>query len=205
MFIVPVLTRRKERMMIFNYVRVSTALQNTDRQLFDVSCDREYVDRLSGKDINRPQLQAMIDNIRDGDVINCHSMDRLARNVRDLLDLIERITSKGGKIRFFKENLVFSNTQKGDAFQKLMLVMLGAISEFERNLILERQREGIAVAKLKGKYKGGKNKLIVEQVQELRNLISTKSLSVSKAAVKFGISRQSVYNYLRDNDKICHS
>lgn len=191
--------------MIFNYVRVSTALQNTDRQLFDVSCDREYVDRLSGKDINRPQLQAMIDNIRDGDVINCHSMDRLARNVRDLLDLIERITSKGGKIRFFKENLVFSNTQKGDAFQKLMLVMLGAISEFERNLILERQREGIAVAKLKGKYKGGKNKLIVEQVQELRNLISTKSLSVSKAAVKFGISRQSVYNYLRDNDKICHS
>lgn len=197
--------RRKERMMIFNYVRVSTALQNTDRQLFDVSCDREYVDRLSGKDTNRPQLQAMIDNIRDGDVINCHSMDRLARNVRDLLDLIERITSKGGKIRFFKENLVFSNTQKGDAFQKLMLVMLGAISEFERNLILERQREGIAVAKLKGKYKGGKNKLIVEQVQELRNLISTKSLSVSKAAVKFGISRQSVYNYLRDNDKICHS
>ena len=189
--------------MIFNYVRVSTALQNTDRQLFDVSCDREYVDRLSGKDTNRPQLQAMIDNIRDGDVINCHSMDRLARNVRDLLELIERITSKGGEIRFFKENLAFSNIQKGDAFQKLMLVMLGAISEFERNLILERQREGIAVAKLKGKYKGGKNKLLIEQVQELRHLVGTKSLSVSKAAVKFGISRQSVYNYLRDNDKLC--
>ncbi len=189
--------------MIFNYVRVSTALQNTDRQLFDVTCDREYVDRLSGKDTNRPQLQAMIDNIRDGDVINCHSMDRLARNVRDLLELIERITSKGGEIRFFKENLAFSNIQKGDAFQKLMLVMLGAISEFERNLILERQREGIAVAKLKGKYKGGKNKLLIEQVQELRHLVGTKSLSVSKAAVKFGISRQSVYNYLRDNDKLC--
>lgn len=192
-------------MMIFNYVRVSTALQNTDRQLFDVTCDREYVDRLSGKDTNRPQLQAMIDNIRDGDVINCHSMDRLARNVRDLLALIERITSKGGEIRFFKENLAFSNIQKGDAFQKLMLVMLGAISEFERNLILERQREGIAVAKLKGKYKGGKNKLLIEQVQELRHLVGTKSLSVSKAAVKFGISRQSVYNYLRDNDKLCRS
>ena len=191
-------------MMIFNYIRVSTALQNTDRQLFDVTCDREYVDRLSGKDTNRPQLQAMIDNIRDGDVINCHSMDRLARNVRDLLELIERITSKGGEIRFFKENLAFSNIQKGDAFQKLMLVMLGAISEFERNLILERQREGIAVAKLKGKYKGGKNKLLIEQVQELRHLVGTKSLSVSKAAVKFGISRQSVYNYLRDNDKLCH-
>lgn len=191
--------------MIFNYVRVSTALQNTDRQLFDVPCDREYVDRLSGKNTNRPQLQAMIDNIRNGDVINCHSMDRLARNVRDLLDLIEKITSKGGEIRFFKENLTFSNTQKGDAFQKLMLVMLGAISEFERNLILERQREGIAVAKLKGKYKGGKNKLSNEQIQELRHLIITKSLSVSKTAVKFGISRQSVYNYLRDNDRICHS
>lgn len=192
-------------MMIFNYVRVSTALQNTDRQLFDVPCDREYVDRLSGKNTNRPQLQAMIDNIRNGDVINCHSMDRLARNVRDLLDLIEKITSKGGEIRFFKENLTFSNTQKGDAFQKLMLVMLGAISEFERNLILERQREGIAVAKLKGKYKGGKNKLLAEQVQELQHLVGTKRMSVSKAAVKFGISRQSVYNYLRDNDRICHS
>lgn len=189
--------------MIFNYVRVSTTLQNIDRQLLDVSCDREYIDKLSGKDTNRPQLQAMLDNIRTGDVINCHSMDRLARNVRDLLDLIEKITSKGGEVKFLKENLTFSNSKKSDAFQNLMLVMLGAISEFERNLILERQREGIAIAKLKGKYKGGKNKLSKDQTLELRHLVASKQLSVSKIADKFNISRQSVYNYLQNNDRIC--
>ena len=84
--------------MIFNYIRVSTTLQNTDRQLLNVPCDREYEDKLSGKDTNRPQLQAMLDNLRNGDVINVHSMDRLARNVQDLLKLIDTILQKGASI-----------------------------------------------------------------------------------------------------------
>ena len=91
--------------MIFNYIRVSTTLQNTDRQLLNIPCDREYEDKLSGKDTNRPQLQAMLDNLRSGDVINVHSMDRLARNVQDLLKLIDTILQKGASITFHKENM----------------------------------------------------------------------------------------------------
>ena len=85
--------------MIFNYKRVSsidqTIDQNTERQLLDISCDREYVEKISGKDTNRPELQAMLLNLRAGDVVNCHSMDRLARNTKDLLNLVEEITHKG--------------------------------------------------------------------------------------------------------------
>ena len=97
--------------MIFNYIRVSTTLQNTDRQLLNIPCDREYEDKLSGKDTNRPQLQAMLDNLRNGDVINVHSMDRLARNVQDLLKLIDIILQKGASITFHKENMTFNNNK----------------------------------------------------------------------------------------------
>ena len=93
--------------MIFNYIRVSTIEQNTERQLRDVVCDRVYEEKVSGKDTNRPQLQAMLSNIRAGDIINIHEMSRLARNTRDLLNLVEEITSKGATIVFHKENLTF--------------------------------------------------------------------------------------------------
>ena len=89
--------------MIFNYKRVSTIVQNTERQLQNVFCDREYEDKLSGKNTDRPQLQAMINNLRQGDVINVHSMDRLARNTRDLLNLVEEINKLGVTIIFHKE------------------------------------------------------------------------------------------------------
>lgn len=89
--------------MIFNYIRVSTVEQNTERQLRDVACDRIYEEKISGKDTNRPQLQAMLSNIRSGDIINIHEMSRLARNTRDLLNLVEEITSKGATIVFIKK------------------------------------------------------------------------------------------------------
>ena len=142
--------------MIFNYIRVSTVEQNTERQLRDVVCDRVYEEKISGKDTNRPQLQAMLSNIRSGDIINIHEMSRLARNTRDLLNLVEDITSKGATIVFHKENLTFKGDGKQDPYQKMMMTMLGAVAELERAILLERQREGIAVAKMNGKYKGGK-------------------------------------------------
>ena len=145
--------------MIFNYIRVSTIEQNTERQLRDVVCDRVYEEKISGKDTNRPQLQAMLSNIRSGDIINIHEMSRLARNTRDLLNLVEEMTSKGATIVFHKENLTFKGDGKQDPYQKMMMTMLGAVAELERSILLERQREGIAVAKAKGKYRGGKNKL----------------------------------------------
>ena len=95
--------------MIFNYKRVSTTDQNTARQLYDISCDREYIEKVSGKDRNRPELNAMLLNLRDGDVINCHSMYRLARNTNDLLNIFEEVTNKGSKIVFHKENLTCYN------------------------------------------------------------------------------------------------
>ena len=117
--------------MIFNYKRVSTIVQSTERQLIDVPCDREYEDKLSGKDRNRPQLQAMLSNIRSGDIVNIHEMSRLARNTRDLLNLVEEITSKGATIKFYKENLIFSPDKK-DPYQQLMMTMLAAVSSLER-------------------------------------------------------------------------
>ena len=98
--------------MIFNYIRVSTIEQNTERQLKDIACDRIYEEKISGKDTNRPQLQAMLSNIRSGDIINIHEMSRLARNTRDLLNLVEEITSKGATVVFHKENLTFKGNEK---------------------------------------------------------------------------------------------
>ena len=181
--------------MIFNYIRVSTVEQNTERQLRGVVCDRVYEEKISGKDTNRPQLQAMLSNIRFGDIVNIHEMSRLARNTRDLLNLVEDITSKGATIVFHKENLTFKGDGKQDPYQKMMMTMLGAVAELERNLILERQGEGIALAKLHGKYKGGQPKLSAEQVSEIKELINQR-IPIKAIAQKYGVSRRTIYNYL---------
>lgn len=186
--------------MIFNYIRVSTIEQNTERQLRDVVCDRVYEEKISGKNTNRPQLQAMLSNIRSGDIINIHEMSRLARNTRDLLNLVEEITSKGATIVFHKENLTFKGNEKQDTYQKMMMTMLGAVAELERSILLERQREGIALAKLHNKYKGGKNKLTTEQVAEL-NTLRKQGMPIARIAKQFKITRPTVYSYLRNEEK----
>lgn len=185
--------------MIFNYIRVSTIEQNTERQLKDIPCDRVYEEKISGKDTNRPQLQAMLSNIRVGDIINIHEMSRLARNTRDLLNLVEDITSKGATIIFHKENLMFRGNGKQDPYQKMMMTMLGAVAELERSILLERQREGIAIAKAKGKYKGGKNKLVDTQIAEL-NVLYKQGIPVARIAKQFKISRPTVYSYLKKDN-----
>lgn len=182
--------------MIFNYKRVSTLVQSTERQLIDIPCDREYEDKLSGKDRNRPQLELMLANLRSGDIVNVHSMDRLARNTRDLLNIVNEINNIGATIKFHKENLTFEPC-KEDPYQKLMMTMLGAVSTLERELINQRVREGVAIAKAKGKFKGGKNKLSDDQVKELRELHKNK-IAVAKLARQFNISRTTVYEYLKD-------
>lgn len=182
--------------MIFNYKRVSTTDQNTERQLLDIACDRAYIEKISGKNTDRPELQAMLLNIRAGDVVNVHSMDRLARNTKDLLNLVEEITAKGAKIVFHKENLTFAPDRQ-DPYQKMMMTMLGAVAELERNLILERQREGIALAKLHGKYKGGQPKLTAQQIEEIKALINNRT-PITQIAKQYGVSRRTVYNYLNN-------
>ncbi|GAW86768.1 conserved hypothetical protein [Bathymodiolus platifrons methanotrophic gill symbiont] len=183
-------------MMIFNYIRVSTVFQNTDRQLINVACDRTYEEKVSGKDINRPQLKAMLQNIRSGDKINVHELSRLARNTQDLLKIVDQIVSTGGTIHFHKENLIFNGDKKDDPFQKLMLTMLGAISTFERDLILERQREGIAIAKSKGKYKGRPSNFTDEMIEKIKYEFSN-TKNKSELARNYGISRGYLYELVK--------
>ena len=182
--------------MIFNYIRVSTALQNTDRQLRDVACDREYCEKVSAKDTNRSELQAMLSNLRDGDLINVHELSRLARNTRDLLDLVDQIIDAGASIHFHKESLRFDASKKDDAFQKLMLTMLGAISSFERDLLLERQREGIAIAKESGKYKGRKSKFSGDEIKAIKEEFNL-STNRAKLARKHDITSSYLYKLVK--------
>ena len=180
------------------YVRTSTTHQNDERQLVDTDYDRIFEDKLSGKNTERPQLKLMLDIIRPDDLIEVHSMDRLARNTRDLLELVDTITQKGASIRFKKENLTF-NSNTNDLVQKLMLTIIGAVAEMERELIASRVREGVALAKEKGKYKGGKKKLSEEQVKILNDMY-TKHYSLTKIAKELHISRPTVYSYLKKDE-----
>lgn len=175
------------------YKRVSTVDQSTDRQLEGEVLVRTFEDRLSGKSAERPALLEMITYVRQGDEVVVHSMDRLARNLRDLLDLTTQLTNKGVTVTFLKEKQ--SLTGDDSSMAKLTLSMMGAFAEFERSLILERQREGIALAKGKGVYKGRKPKLTKVQEAEIRQLASTKTPR-TELAKKYGISRGTLYNVL---------
>lgn len=187
--------------MKFLYARVSSLGQNTDRQTLNESeFDRVYIDKCSGKNTARPQLQAMLDNLRAGDEITCHSLDRLARNTFDLQALVKEITDKDCSVVFVKENLR-CEPGKNNPISNLMLQILGGIAQFERELIKARQAEGIAIAKDKGKFKGGQKKLIDTDRKELKELVSTKQISIKEAMKRYGISRASVYNYMKYDDK----
>ena len=125
----------------------------------------------------------------------------LSRSLIELLTLstvvqCEYFTAKGAKIVFHKENLTFA-VDRQDPYQKMMMTMLGAVAELERNLILERQREGIALAKLHGKYKGGQPKLTAKQIEEIKVLITNRT-PITQIAKQYGISRRTVYNYLNN-------
>jgi DNA invertase Pin-like site-specific DNA recombinase len=177
--------------MRFCYKRVSTLDQNLDRQLLDMEFDREYVEKVSGKDINRPELQALLSNIREGDEILVHDMSRLGRNTRDLLEIVETVVDKGASIKFQKENLEFKNGED-NPFQNLMLNLFSSLAQFERDLLLSRQREGIAIAKAKGKYKGRKSKFSDDDVATIKGEFET-TKNKAELARKWDISRQHLY------------
>jgi len=178
--------------MRIGYKRVSTVDQNTARQLEGVEVDKLFEDKASGKSANRPQLVAALDYVREGDTLVVHSMDRLARNLEDLRSIVRDLTGRGVQVQFVKEGLTF--TGEDSAMNVLLLSLLGSVAEFERSMILERQREGIAIAKAAGKYKGRKAALTDEQAGELRARRAAGE-SVAALAREYGISRQSVYNY----------
>ena len=182
--------------MKVGYKRVSTIEQNGSRQLVGLELEKIFVDHASGKNTSeRPQLQAMIEFIREGDEVYVHSMDRLARNLKDLLGLVEQIRNKGASLYFLKESLHIESQAQQSPMTTLMLSMMGAFAEFERSLILERQREGIAIAKQKGLYKGRKP-VSKEKLERAKDLLK-QGQKISAVARQTGLSRASLYKYLK--------
>jgi len=179
------------------YVRVSSLDQNPDRQLEQIAVDRTFTDHASGKDVARPQLDTLLRFAREGDTVVVHSMDRLARNLDDLRRLVQLLTGRGIRVEFVKEGLTF--TGEDSPMATLLLSVMGAFAEFERALIRERQREAIALAKQRGVYRGRKKALSDEAVAELHRRVVAGEKK-AQVAREFGISRETLYQYLRASE-----
>lgn len=179
------------------YIRVSTIEQNECRQteaMQDKGIDKYFTEKVSAKDTNRPQLKAMLDFVREGDTVYIHDFSRLARSTKDLLDIVEKLNDKGVHLVSNKEN-IDTSTPTG----KLMLTMIGAIAEFERANLLERQREGIALAKRAGKYKGGQVKKIDDTLfDELYSKYQRRELTKTELAKKLKISRPTLDKVIKE-------
>lgn len=184
--------------MIVGYIRVSTLDQNADRQhvaLNAAHVEKIYEDHISGANTDRAQFQAMMQFLREGDELVVLSLDRLARNLRDLLDTVETLGKRGVSVRFLKENLLFDARSNADSTSKLMLSMVGAFAEFERSMIRSRQAEGIALAKARGAYMGRPRSVTDEQISKLKATLA-QGVPLTKATRKVGISRTTAYRYL---------
>ena len=179
------------------YVRVSTVEQNESRQIEALKkhdIEKWYIEKVSGKDTNRPKLQEMLDFVREGDTIYIHDFSRLARSTKDLLDIVEKLNTKGVSLVSNKEN-IDSSTPTG----KLMLTMIGAIAEFERQNLLERQREGIEIAKREGKFKGGQVKQIENGLfDKVYQEYKAREITKKEMAEKLHISRPTLDKLLKD-------
>lgn len=179
---------------VVGYVRVSSQGQNTSRQLSGITLDKEFVDMVTGSNQNREGLKECIAYVREGDQLVVDSIDRLARNLQDLQEIVGNLIKKGVSVKFIKENLTF--TGKEDALANLMLQMMGAFAEFERTMIRSRQREGIDAAKKAGKHLGRPNTVndtfinsVKEKRQNLQSIRSiAKDMSVSRATIYKALS-----------------
>ena len=178
------------------YVRVSTVEQNSERQLDGIKLNKIFTDKCSGKDTKRPQLQLMMEFVREGDTVYVHSMDRLARNLDDLRSIVNKLANKGVAIKFVKEGLIFNGKEAPMA--TLMLSVMGAFAEFERSLIRERQKEGIVLAKKAGKYRGRSKCFTDEQLSEIQQMVKERYKKVD-IAKKFGVSRNTLHRYIKDS------
>lgn len=180
------------------YIRVSSIDQNIDRQLENLRLDKVYIDHCSGKNIDRPELQELLKYVRDGDQVFVHSMDRLARNLNDLRNIVSTLNEKQVSLKFIKENLEFNGAET--AMANLMFNVMGSFAEFERSLIKERQAEGIALAKKRNAFKGRKPVLNQEQIAWVLQQIEI-GTHKSKIAKKLNISRGCLYKYLQKKKK----
>ncbi len=183
--------------MRVGYIRVSTVEQHEDRQVKDLTenakVSKVFIDKLSGKDTNRPQLNAMIDYVREGDTVVVSEYSRLARSTRDLIDIIETLQHKGVTVISMKEKLDTSTPQG-----EFMLTVFAGIATLERKLMLQRQREGIAIAKANGKYKGRQSKQKPDDWESLKAMYMSRQITVSEIAKRCDVSRPIVYKWLKE-------
>jgi len=183
------------------YIRVSTVEQNEARQIEAMQnkgIEKYFTEKISGKDTNRPQLKAMLEFVREGDTVYIHDFSRLARSTKDLLDIVEQLHNKGVYLVSNKEN-IDTSTPTG----KLMLTMIGAIAEFERANLLERQREGIEIAKREGKFKGGQVKAIDEsKFNKEFARYQKREITKKELAEVLNISRPTLDKILKDKGLI---
>ncbi|WP_306535449.1 recombinase family protein [Geobacter sp.] len=180
---------------IVGYARVSTVEQDLTAQLEQLraaGCERIYQEKASGAQYDRPELSAMLDFVREGDTVVCCKLDRIARSTKHLLEIVEALEKKG--VRFKVLNI---NLDTKDPTGKLMLSMLAAIGQFEREMMLERQREGIRIAKEAGAYKGRKATARAKAV-EVMQLIG-EGVTREEVASRLGIGVASVYRIVKDN------
>ena len=183
------------------YARVSSLEQRTDRQLAGVSADKVFEDKCSGKDTNRPQLQACLEYLRDGDTLVVHSIDRLARSLRDLLSIVQELLARKVSIKFIKEGMEF-NGDKPNPTQDLYLNILGSVAEFERALIRERQATGIALARQRNAYDkcGRKPSLTPKQIEEIKARLANGE-PLAPIAREYKVSRQTIYLHCKGYKK----
>lgn len=182
--------------MKIGYIRVSTQEQNTMRQevlMQELGVDEVYIDRLSGKNTDRPELKKMMDYVRKGDTVIVESISRFARNTRDLLELIEKLSEKGVEFVSRKE-AIDTTTPTG----KFMLTVFGAVAELEREYILQRQREGIAIAKAEGKYRGRKP-IERSNFDAVEKLWCAGTISAAEAMRRLDMSRSTFYRKVRQH------
>lgn len=181
------------------YIRVSTVEQNEQRQIEAMkpfNIEKWFIEKISAKDTNRPKLQELLEFAREGDTIHVHDFSRLARSTKDLLDIIEQLSQKNIYLISNKEN-IDTSTPTG----KLMLTMIGAINEFERYNLLERQREGIAIAKRNGKYKGGKRKSVPDFESGYQRYLR-REISKVKLAEELRISRPTLDKLIKEYSEV---
>lgn len=192
-----------QKVQTVGYIRVSSADQHTDRQLDGIALDRVFIDKITGVTKDRQQLKELLNYVRYGDTVIVHSLDRLARSLEDLISIINQLNQKGVIFKSIKDNLTFDGVNNSP-MDKFFLHILGAVSELERALIRERQKEGIAKAKARGVYKGRKPSLtndkikLIEQrlAEKEKDLQSYKSISYQSIADEIGVSLATLNRYL---------
>ncbi|MBC2581393.1 recombinase family protein [Clostridium sp. DJ247] len=182
--------------MLIGYARVSTEEQNLHRQidqLKELGCERIYTEKITGTKSDRPELNKMLDQLRNGDTIIVCELTRLSRSTKDLFKLVETIEDKGANIKSLKENWIDTTTPQG----KLLFTIFAGISQFERDLISQRTREGLSSARARGR-KGGRPSKSSKDIEKALKLYNSKEYSITEITEMTGVSKPTLYRYLRN-------